>query len=219
MLMKIYKHIHVKQVQDFYGDLLRDFSSSFTVKEHLLYLAERLWEGIENQNKVAGIELSNYHPQYLGKKWEEISQDGLNKADAFQCIAAEYGFGRWEDVEELDDTNYHQEFELLVDLVLNGNIREVESLISKRPDLLQLKSSYGHQASILHYCASNGLELWRQQVPENLAAISKLLIEKGADKQAKMKVYGGEFTALPLLESSAHPREAGILEEMQAILA
>lgn len=216
--MKIYKHIHVQQVQDFYGDLLRDFSSNFTVKEHLLRLADKLWEGMEAENQVVAIELSNYHPEYLGKKWEEISKNGLSKADALLCISAQYGFGEWENVEALTEKNYDPNFEQLVDLVLHGNLSEIKSLLELEPELINRQSSYGHGASILHYCASNGLELWRQQVPENLAAISSLLIEKGADKQAKMKVYGGEYTALPLLASSAHPRDAGILEEMKAIL-
>ena len=218
MLVKIYKHIHVQQVQDFYGDLLRDFSKSYTVGKHLRLLADRLWEGIQNREEVVAIELSNYHPDYLGKKWAEISSKPLDKTDAFQCIAAQYGFGEWGNVEVLNEKNYNPDFEHLVDLVLHGNLSEIKSLLELQPELIYRQSSYGHEASILHYCASNGLELWRQQVPENLTAISSLLIEKGADKQAKMKVYGGEYTALPLLESSAHPRDAGIMEEMKAIL-
>ena len=66
--MKIYKHSHVQQVQDFYGDLLLNFYESNPVKEHLKLLAARLWEGIKSGDEVVAIELSNYHPDYLGKK-------------------------------------------------------------------------------------------------------------------------------------------------------
>ncbi|MEL6253928.1 MAG: hypothetical protein AAFR87_18105 [Bacteroidota bacterium] len=216
--MKIYKHPDVQQVQDFYGDLLLNFYESYSVGEHLKLLADRLWEGMQNREEVVAIELSNYHPEYLGQKWNQLSSKQLDKVDAFRCIASQYGFGEWKNVEALDEQDYDPNFEKLVDLVLNGNLSKVKSLLELQPKLINQQSSYGHGASILHYCASNGLELWRQQVPGNLVAISNLLIENGADKQANMKVYGGEFTPLPLLETSAHPLEAGIMEEMKVIL-
>lgn len=217
--MKIYKHPHVQQVQEFYGELLKDFCLHYSVQEHLRLLAEKLWSGIKSEHEVVAIELSNYHPNYLGEKWLEIKENKLSKADAFRCIAAQYGFGEWEKVEALGNQAYHQDFEQLVDLLLAGEISELKSLVKESPEIIQLRSSYGHQASILHYCASNGMELWRQQVPANLVAISEFLIGAGADKSAKMKVYGGAFTPLPLLETSAHPLAAGIMDEMKAVLS
>jgi len=44
------------------------------------------------------------------------------------------------------------------------------------------------------------------------------LLEKGVDPGAKMKVYGGEYTAAELLLSSLHPRNAGIFEELRMLL-
>ena len=90
--------------------------------------------------------------------------------------------------------------------------------MEENPDLIFQKSKFGHQATLLHYVASNGVEFWRQIVPHNLPEMISYLIEKGADKNAKMKVYGGEFSVLPLLESSAHPYAAGIADQMIEIL-
>jgi len=39
-----------------------------------------------------------------------------------------------------------------------------------------------------------------------------------ADDQATMPIYGGHFDTLSLLESSAHPRAAGVLSEVSALL-
>ncbi|MDH3698954.1 MAG: hypothetical protein OER83_01835 [Flavobacteriaceae bacterium] len=43
-----------------------------------------------------------------------------------------------------------------------------------------------------------GVELWRQQVLTNIAEFAKILLQQGADKNALMMVYGGEFTAYAL---------------------
>ena len=64
------------------------------------------------------------------------------------------------------------------------------------------------------YCGNNGVEFWRQQVPLNLKTIILFLLENGANKNATMSVYGGEFDTLSLLTTSAHPINAGILDEL-----
>jgi len=94
----------------------------------------------------------------------------------------------------------------------------LKSLLKKHPKLLTEHSSYGHKACLLHYTASNGVELWRQQVPTNIVEIAKILLHQGADKNAPMKVYGREFTAYALAESSGHPYDAGIAPELLAVL-
>ena len=81
-----------------------------------------------------------------------------------------------------------------------------------------IRSQYGHRASLLNYAGSNGVEFWRQQVPLNLAEIVIYLLEAGADKNATMKVYGGEFNTFELLTTSIHPLRARIMEEMKLIL-
>ena len=90
--------------------------------------------------------------------------------------------------------------------------------IRDSPYLLSATSSYGHQATLLHYVASNGVEFWRQQVPMNLPAITSYLLSAGANRDATMKVYGGDFDTYALLVSSAHPLAVGVLEEMKMIL-
>jgi hypothetical protein len=62
------------------------------------------------------------------------------------------------------------------------------------------------------------VEIWRQQVPLNLPETVSYLLEEGANPGAKMKVYGGEYTAAELLLSSLHPRNAGIFEELRMLL-
>ena len=113
---------------------------------------------------------------------------------------------------------YDKPFEVAVDFLLIGQLDNLKKCLDGNPDLIFRKSQFGHQATLLHYVGSNGVEFWRQVVPFNLPKMTKYLIEKGADKNAKMKVYGGGFPVLSLLETSAHPFAAGIAQEMIEIL-
>ena len=91
--------------------------------------------------------------------------------------------------------------------------------LDQNPELIHYQSKYGHGASMLHYVGANGVELWRQQLPENLPYLTSILLERGADKNALMKVYGKEMTPLELVQSSEHPFIAGIDQELIELLS
>ena len=46
-----------------------------------------------------------------------------------------------------------------------------------------------------------------------------VLLDAGADVDAKIEVYGGLHSTLELLLSSAHPRAAGLLDDMAQMLS
>ena len=71
---------------------------------------------------------------------------------------------------------------------------------------------------MLHYLAANGVEIHRQVVPGNAAAVAELLLAHGAGVDATATAYGGELTTLDLLLSSAHPAHAGVTAELAAVL-
>jgi hypothetical protein len=71
---------------------------------------------------------------------------------------------------------------------------------------------------LLHYVGSNGVETYRQKVPLNLAAITRLLVEAGADVNATANMYGGGSTALGLLVTSDHPAKAGVTADVLKVL-
>ena len=47
----------------------------------------------------------------------------------------------------------------------------------------------------------------------------ELLIKKGADKEVTANFYGGLYDTKTLAETSAHPKEAGILDEIMEVLS
>ena len=215
--MDIYKNKVVSDLQAFYGDLLYPKNGT-TIVGYLEQIGERLWEGIQANNPIVGVEFSNYNPFYLGKKLPDIPLSNLTKKDAYLTIACEYGFDDWEQVKTLGEDLLNLDFENAVNLLLAGNIEELKKSLEAHPELTGHRSQFGHRATLLHYTGSNGVEAWRQVVPLNLIQVTKYLLEMGVDKHAKMKVYGGEFDTLALLASSGHPYEAGVGRDMEQLL-
>ncbi len=214
--MKIHTPKVVQELEEFYGPLLTDIESFHSIKEHLSGLAARMWEGVQIKNPTILSEISNYHWSHLGKSTAILASVVLTEHDCKQTIANQYGFRRWTEVMHMDNA-YNLEFEYTINDMLAGNLEMVKNRISKNKGLVNKKSYYGHRATLLHYAASNGVELWRQKVPLNLPEIVGYLIEQGINKKAKMKVYGGEYTAGELLLSSAHPRDAGLIDALRPL--
>ena len=212
----IYKFSGVADLQVFYGDLLVDYSSH-SIRDHLSLLAERLFEGYINKDLAVIPEINNYHPDWLGKGADEIFAAQLQLSDLQFCIASEYGFRTWAAVMEIGQS-YDEHFEKALKSLLDGELQSLKALLNAYPNLSKQKSPYGHQAHLIHYVGSNGVEIWRQQVPLNLAEITKALLDAGADKSATMEVYGGSFTTHQLFTTSVHPYEAGIAEEVVALI-
>ncbi|MBT8235382.1 MAG: hypothetical protein KJO04_04245 [Bacteroidia bacterium] len=180
-------------------------------------LAQRMYQGILSQEEAVLYEINNYHKDYLGMPIKSLRDLQLGKEVAYMTIAHEFGFSSWESVEKLD-AKYDPAFEKALGFLLAGSVKKLKGLLHEYPHLLSESSIYGHEATLLHYTASNGVELWRQQVPNNIVDIAGLLLLAGASKHAFMNVYGGEFTAYALAESSAHPYDAGLAPELFAVL-
>lgn len=210
----MYKPKVLLDIEKFYGDLLTKIDHYRHVKDHLGDLSLRMWEGVQSKNEAILIEISNYHWQHLGKSATVLREAKLSEADCKQAIANEFGFRRWTEVEHMTSP-YNLAFEQTINAMLEGDLAEVKKRISANASLVNCKSPYGHKATLLHYAASNGVELWRQKVPLNLPEIVGYLIAQGANKRAKMKVYGGEYMAGELLLSSAHPENAGISKKLR----
>lgn len=216
--MNIYKHPDVQGVEYFYGTLLSQFDQFSSISGHLSAVAERMWEGVQNQERIVLKQISNYHPKFLGWPTEKLRAESFTLEDCRKTIACEYGFGEWPDVEDQGGRAYDVDFERAVDDLLSGRHQELHSKLSQQPGLISRTSRYGHRATLLHYSAANGVEVWRQKVPQNLPTLVELMLDLGADPSAKMLVYNGEYTTLELLKSSVHPDKAGLKQQLLEIL-
>lgn len=147
---------------------------------------------------------------------EQLRAEVFTEADAQAAIASHYDFANWdalaahtEAMANKLEPNYS--FECAVDAIVTGNIEVLQSLLDANPQLVHQRSnSRPHAATLLIYIAANGTENYRQITPPNAVEIATLLLDRGADPNAKANLYGGRHATLPLLASSAHPAKAGL---------
>ncbi len=109
-------------------------------------------------------------------------------------------------------------FEAAVDAIVNGDEAALQSLLAANPGLIQARSDRPHHATLLHYIAANGVEDERQTTPPNAVAITRILLEAGADPNATIFVYGADYSTLGLLVSSVHPHRAGLQTALANLL-
>lgn len=211
-----YAHPIITATRKMYGDALRRYYLS--ISERLAILAGILFRELNFHSEAALTEVSNYHPEYLGTATDKLITIPWTLQDARQTIASEHGFLTWHQVGMVVPTSYNVHFEEFVDAIIEGRYRDVKKMLSVRPELTSMRSPYGHKATALHYLGSNGVELYRQIVPDNAAQMASLLIAHGADPALTMEVYGGKFTVCQLVMTSAHPAEAGLKDELARIL-
>ena len=205
--MNIYETRVVHSLRNTYQPILQDIVVFNNLKKRLLAMANSLCEAYQKGEESPCILLNNYHPSFIGKSISELHVQKLELETFKQAVAYEHGFIGWQQVSEQLLNPF---FEDAVDTLLAGDVVRLGIMLKEHPTLVHEVSAFGHQASLLNYCAANGVELWRQRIPMNLEEVIRLLLDNGADSTQKMKVYGGEFDTLSLLETSAHPWEAGI---------
>ena len=100
-----------------------------------------------------------------------------------------------------------------MDAIARGEIRALESLLTKQPYLARAHSAYPHRSTLLHHVSANGIESTLQQrSPANARDIARALLGAGSDPDATCNVYGGGNTSTPLclLVSSGTPAVAGV---------
>jgi hypothetical protein len=213
----VHVDVHVRAVQALYGDLVGTASWGRTRYEQVGLLAGRLAEGHAARHLGAFVELHNWLPPAGHLTEQEIWQFPLGPADFRLAVARVHGYGGAEDVVP-DGVRPVASFEAAVDTMLAGELDEFRTQLDGDPGLARRASHWPHGATLLHYAAANGVETGRQVVPANLPELVAVLVEHGADVNARGGMYGGGVRPLGLLQSSGHPQKAGVAADVAAIL-
>lgn len=205
----------VAAVIDLHADI---FESRCADIETLLYKqAQRIKEGFLASHTAVAFHLICWSPAFKGVSQQTIFQQPSPSLDICkQAIAREYGYRDWVDVLQ-NSQEFNHTFENAVDAVVTGDINTLRRLLIEHPSLSTQTSQFGHRATLLHYLGANGVETQRQTTPYAAAQIAQLLIDNGADVNAKANIYGGS-TALELAVTSAHPHKAGVIDDLANIL-
>src|SRR4051794_18229275 len=213
----VYVSEQVREVERLHRDLLTDIARRLPIRDQLDRQAHRIVEGHKAGDRAVVTQVTCWHPTLVCHPADEIMTGPFTLDDARQTIAREYGFADWSDAEVRGAAPPDPAFEFAVDTLLGGDVEALRGLLSGDPSLVRRRSSFGHRATLLHYVGSNGVETYRQRVPLSLAEIARLLVEAGADVNARAEMYGGS-TVLGLLVTSDHPARAGVTGDVVKVL-
>jgi len=145
----------------------------------------------------------------------EAMSAGCTLDAAQRVIALAHGVPTWpafvSHVEALAQPGSERaRFEAAVDAIITGDSETLTRLLRDQPTLIRTRSTREHQAMLLHYVSANGVEGYRQLSPPNIASITTLLLDAGAEVDAPCYVYEGDCTALGLVATSGPPAVAGV---------
>lgn len=213
----VYVSDQVKEVERLHRDLLTDAVRRLPIRDQLDRQAHRIAEAHKAGDRAVVTQITCWHPTLVCHSADEIMSSDFTLDDARQTIANEYGFADWSDVEARGENPPDPDFELAVDTLLRGDVEKLRGLLIDDPSLIHRRASFGHRSTLLHYVGSNGVETHRQRVPMNLAEITRLLVEAGADVNARANMYDGS-TVLGLLVTSDHPAKAGVTGDVLKLL-
>ena len=155
--------------------------------------------------------------------WIRLRHADSSLSQAYFVIARAHGFESWpklvhhlEGLAHLDSDV--SAFEHAADAIVSGDLPALERLLRAEPGLIRARSSREHRATLLHYASANGVESYRQRTPRNIEAITRHLLDAGAEVDAEADVYGGGATTLSLVVTSAQPRLAGVQNALADLL-
>lgn len=155
------------------------------------------------------------HPRFRGLTDAQIKTRKFALADAQLVIARLHYLESWpkllQHIDALEKKDPRvMRFEAAADAIIAGDVTKLRALLHEHPELVRERSRRAHRAPLLHYVAANGVEDYRQVSPKNAVEVAKVLLDAGADADAATEVYGGGSTALGLVATSTHPRQAGV---------
>jgi hypothetical protein len=214
----VYVSAEVAAVCDLYEGLLGEDALQRTGAKQLRLLADRLADGHHERHRGAFVEIGNWHPELTGRPEGEIWSARLRDQDYLDTVSRGHGYPHWEAASIAEPSRPTLRFERCVEDILAGDVEAAAASLTAYPELVTMRSHWGHRATLLHYLAANGVEIYRQRVPTNAPELARLLLDNGADVAAKANMYGGGRATLGMLLSSSHPAHAGVTAQLADVL-
>lgn len=159
------------------------------------------------------------HPRLTKLTEAQIAEAKFSLADAQWVIAREHAFESWPKFSKhiqglVKKDSPVSRFELAADAIVAGDLTALKRLLRTHPELARARSTREHKAPLIHYVAANGVEDFRQKTPRNIAEVTRVLLDSGADVDAISQEYGAASTALGLAATSYHPAKVGVQLEL-----
>ncbi len=216
-MASVYCSSDVDAVDQLFEYLWEQLPADVGIEQLLDEQAKCVLQAHRDRQRAAYVMISNHYKPLAGVGVDKTYASPFSLDDARLVMARDHGFSSWKSVIH-ESGQLDEGFEEAIDALVHGEFRHLKLMLKEHPQLVTMQSSYGHRATLLHYVAANGTEIRRQKVPSNAPEMAQLLLEFGANVDAKAKVYGGEFDTAALLSSSAHPKEAGVARDIAYVL-
>lgn len=218
MSMEVHLPEPARLVRDMYGPLLDTLEQGGAIRDYLAALAGRLHEAHGQGHRGSAFILTNWLPRLNGKAEAAAMSSALTPDEARLAVAREHGWASWQAAWSEAQGPADSLLEQAVDATIHGRLADLEALLDRRPALATQRSTFAHRATLLIYLAANGVETHRQIVPSNAPAVAQRLLARGAEVNARADMYGGQWPALNLVQTSAHPSAAGVADELVRVL-
>jgi hypothetical protein len=204
----------VKACKSSEADALTQWASRWIHDLHRLYSTD---------SAADPRQLEHYAAQLATFARNRMTEAGCAVTQAQFVIARAHGFLSWERLTQhlgalAGPANSTSAFEQAADAIVSGDLETLARLLANQPGLIRERSEREHHATLLHYVSANGVENYRQRTPPNIVAIAERLLDAGAEVDAEAEVYGGGATTLGLVVTSAHPRKAGVQNQLADLL-
>ena len=97
---------------------------------------------------------------------DDIRRTKVTLADARAIVAGVHHFESWSDftkhIRELNRPgSATAQFEAAANAIVNGDAKTLQKLLREKPELIRMRSTREHRATLLHYVGSNGVEQYR----------------------------------------------------------
>jgi len=211
---EIYIHDHAKEIRTFFKDVLVLLHQPISMKEYIDAFALKIKEAYGASHHSYIVFLKNHFPvnEKLNDKMLFLKHGDI---DPFLMSARVHRFATYKDV---DETKLNPEIQKLIDDFLFSDFETFKSNATAKKALLNRHTAFGHQATLCHYISSNCVEMYRQVVPLDIKKRIELLLRLGLDINVAHNLYGGNCTLKELVETSAHPWEAGVIKDILGLL-
>ncbi len=163
---------------------------------------------VESLARLQGLTITSefrrqidFESQRMEQRWHKLIKTNERArrcalADAQLFVARGHGFASWpkfvKHIEELVLAKSPvSKCEAAVDAIVSGDLATLKKLLNENSELVRARSTREHRSTLLHYVSANGVEDFREKTRKNIVAITRLLVQTGADVNAESDAYGG----------------------------